>query len=103
MVSNLVFYQLVLIAVVWLFLMLSGLWPSEPTAARPPTPKPLMPPRKRSREAKPFLGPTHKPHCEACAQGVESRRAPPCPPTPPLVSTRSPRRRSPTYHLLTPR
>jgi hypothetical protein len=42
MVSNLVFYQLVLIAVVWLFLMLSGLWPAESTAAGPRTPKPLM-------------------------------------------------------------
>jgi hypothetical protein len=68
MVSNLVFYQLVLIAVVWVFLMLSGLWPSEPTAARPPPPKSLMPPRRRSTEPKPFLGLTHKPSCEACAQ-----------------------------------
>ena len=47
MVSNLVFYQLVLIALVWVFLMLYGLWPSEPAAARPTPPKPATPPRKR--------------------------------------------------------
>ena len=79
MVSNLVFSQLVLIAVVWLFLMLYGLWPAEPTATRPQTPKPLMPPRKRSKEPKSFMGLTHKPYCEACEQGVESRWEPPAP------------------------
>jgi hypothetical protein len=47
MVSHLVFYQLVLLALVWVFLMLSWLWPSEPIAARPTTSKPLTPPRKR--------------------------------------------------------
>ena len=60
MISHLVFYQLALIAVVWVFLMLYGLWPSEPTAAHPQTPKPLRPPRTRSKEPKPFLGLTHK-------------------------------------------
>jgi hypothetical protein len=34
MVSNLVVYQLALIALVWLFLMLSWVWPSEPATAR---------------------------------------------------------------------
>jgi hypothetical protein len=29
MVSNLVFYQLALIALLWVFLMLSWVWPSE--------------------------------------------------------------------------
>src|SRR3989442_15699458 len=83
MISNLVFYQLGLIALVWVFLMLSGLWLSELTAARPQTPKPLRPPRTRSKEPKPFMGLTHKPYCEACAQGVESRREPPCAPPAP--------------------
>jgi hypothetical protein len=92
MVSSLVFYQLVLIAVVWLFLRLYGLWPSQPTATCLQTSKPLMPPRTRSKEPKLFLGLTHKPYCEACAQGVASRREPPCAPPPPLVSTRGRRR-----------
>src|SRR6266852_3311062 len=49
MVSYLVFYQLGLIALVCLFLMLSGLWPSAPAAARPMTPKPLLPRCKHSK------------------------------------------------------
>ena len=40
MIANLVFYQLGLIALVWVFLMLSWLWPSEPAAARRYHPRP---------------------------------------------------------------
>ena len=54
MVSHLMFYQLGLIILVWVFLMLYGLWLSEPTAARPQAPKPLMPPRTRSKEPTPI-------------------------------------------------
>jgi IS1 family transposase len=102
MVSHLVFYQLALIAVVWVFLMLYGLWPLEPTAAHPQTPKPLRPPRTRSKEPKPFLGLTHKPSCEACTQGVASRREPPGAPPPPLGSTRGRRRHVDTAHHFCP-
>jgi IS1 family transposase len=102
MVSHLVVYQLALIAVVWVFLMLYGLWPSEPTAAHPQTPKPLRPPRTRSKEPKPFLGLTHKPSCEACTQGVASRREPPCAPPPPLGSPRGRRRHVDTAHHFCP-
>jgi len=102
MISHLVFYQLALIAVMWVFLMLYGLWPSEPTAAHPQTPKPLRPPRTRSKEPKPFLGLTHKPSCEACAQGVASHREPPCAPQPPLSSTRGRRRHVDTAHHFCP-
>jgi hypothetical protein len=56
MVSNLFFYQIVLIALVWLFLMLSWLWPSEPTAVPPAPSKPVPPPRQRSKEPQPFPG-----------------------------------------------
>ena len=88
MIANLVFYQLVLIALVWVFLMLSWLWPSEPAAARPIPPTPGPPPRKRSTAPKPFAGLTHTPHCEACAQGVVPRPQAPCPPPPRMVPTR---------------
>src|SRR5437899_3084581 len=71
MVSHLVFYQLGLIALVWVFLILSGLWPSEPAAARPMTPKPLMPRGKRSKKPQPFQGLTRKPCCAACEQAIE--------------------------------
>jgi IS1 family transposase len=89
MVSNLVVYQLALIALVWLFLMLSWLWPSEPAAARPLPPTPVTPPRKRSTAPKPFPGLTRKPHCDACAQTIKDRRLPlPSAPPPKIISTR---------------
>jgi hypothetical protein len=88
MISNLVFYQLGLIALVWVFLMLYGLWPSEPAAARPPSPAPVTPPRKRSCAPKSFIGPTRKPPCDACKEGVEPHCEPPGPPPPLMVSLR---------------
>src|SRR5438046_10389022 len=68
MVSSLVFYQVGLIALVCLFLILSGLWLSAPAAARPMTLKPLLPRCKHSKKPKPFLGLTRKPCCAACEQ-----------------------------------
>ena len=72
MISYLVFYQLGLIALVWLFLMLHRLWPSEPAAARPMPPKPLMRQCKRSKKSKPFPGLTRQPSCAACEQTIEA-------------------------------
>src|SRR5712691_6854302 len=86
MVSNLVFYQLVLIALVWVFLMLSWVWPSEPAAARLIPPTPVTPPRKRSTAPTPFPGLTRKPHCDACAHTIEDRRLP-LPSAPPRRSS----------------
>src|SRR5215475_13269710 len=88
MIANLVVYQLVLIALVWVFLMLSWVWPSEPTAARPIPPTPMAPPRKRSTAPKPFPGLIRQPHCGACAQAVASHREPPSAPPPRIVPTR---------------
>ena len=39
MVSHLFFYQLTLIALVWLWVMLQWVWPSDPTAVCPTTPE----------------------------------------------------------------
>ena len=65
MVSDLFFYQLVLIALVWLCLMLQWVWPSDrrtvPDATAHPRPR-----HKRHREPTPFAGLTTKPHCDAC-------------------------------------
>ncbi len=93
MVSHLVFYQLGLIALVSLFLILYGLWPSEPAAARPMPPKPLMRQCKRSKKSKPFLGLTRKPYCAACEQAIEAPRLQPSPPPPPTVTSTRGRRR----------
>ena len=55
MVPALFFYQLVLVALVWLCLMLQWAWPSDP-AVCPTTPEPPPPRPKRQREPKPFAG-----------------------------------------------
>ncbi len=102
MVSNLVFYQLVLIALLWLFLMLSWWWPSEPAAARPIPPTPVTAPRKRSTAPKPFMGLIRQPHCDACAQAVASHREPPCAPSPRIISTRGRRRQVDTSQHFCP-
>ena len=72
MVSHLFFYQLVLIALVWLCIMLHGLWPSGPVAVCSTTQEPPLPRRKHSREPKPFAGLATKPPCDACAQDRKS-------------------------------
>ena len=104
MVSNLFFYQIVLIALVWLFLMLAWLWPSEPTAVPPSPSKPVIPPRQRSKKPQPFTGLTCKPHCEACEQAIEiSMLAPPSAPPPKLTSTRGRRRHVATSQHFCPK
>src|SRR3989475_5085646 len=103
MISNLVFYQLGLIALVSLFLILYGLWPSEPAAARPMTPKPLLPQCKHSQKPKPFPGLTRKPCCAACEQAIEAPRLQPSPPPPPTMpSTRGRRRQVDTSQHFCP-
>ena len=102
MIPHPFFYQLVLIALVWVFLMLYGLWPLEPAAVRPPPPKPVTPPRKRSCAPQPFIGPTRKPPCDACEEGVAPRREPPCAPPPLMVSTRGRRRQVDTSQQFCP-
>src|SRR4030095_11278706 len=102
MVSHLFFYQLMLIALVWLCLMLHWLWPSEPAAERLTT-APLIPPsRTRAKGHKPFPGLPRQPHCDACAQDVTLRREPPCPPPPRLISIRGRRRQVDTSRLFVP-
>src|SRR5262249_31293370 len=91
MVSHLFFYQLVLIALVWLCLMLHWTWLSDPPACPPPL-EPTPPVPKRHRERKPFTGLTTKPHCDACAQASDLRPEAPCPPPPRIVPTRGRRR-----------
>src|SRR6266571_4776041 len=87
MVPDLFFYQLVLVALVWLCVMLQWAWPSDPAAACPTTLEPTPPPPKRHREPTPFAGLIHKPHCAACEQVAQAPEAPP-PPAPPLITSR---------------
>ncbi len=98
MIPHPFFYQLALIALVWLFLMLQYAWPSQLTPCQSP-PTPPTPPRKRPREPKVFAGLTHKPHCAACEQ-VATHPTPPPParPAPMPLSTRRPRRVDTSQH-----
>ena len=88
MVSHLFFYQLVLVALVWLCLMLHWVWPSDPAAACPTTLEPPSPRPKRHREPTPFAGFTTKPPCDACAHATAPRPQAPAAPPPRLVPTR---------------
>src|SRR5215468_6080949 len=92
MVSHLFFYQLMLIALVWLCVMLQWVWPSDSVAA---CPIPLVPPPprpKRKREPRPLAGLTRKPHCDACEPRGDLRSQTPSSPPPRIVMTRGRRR-----------
>ena len=88
MVSELFFYQLVLIALLWLCCMLHGVWPSDGGATRPTPSQPTPPLRRRSREPKPFPGLLHTPHCAACEQAAQAPEALPPPAPLPIISRR---------------
>src|SRR4029453_11640404 len=84
MVTDLFFSQLVLIALVWLWLLLHWAWPSDP-AVCPTTPEPSSALPKCKREAKPFAGLIHKPYCEACEPTADLRLHVPSAPPPRIV------------------
>src|SRR6266446_5886732 len=79
MVSHHVFSQLVLLALLWLFVILHLTWPKRPVTApaAPALPEPLKPKPPRSNEPKPFEGLTQKPPCALCARDTAYPKAPP--------------------------
>src|SRR3954468_6460900 len=91
MVSHLFYYQLGLLALVWLCVMLQWAWPSD-LATGPPPPEPLPPVPKRKRERQPFAGLSTKPHCDACEHGTAPRPQASSPPPPRIVPPRGRRR-----------
>jgi hypothetical protein len=100
MVSHLLFYQLGLVALVWLCVMLHWAWPSDPAAVCPTTPEPPGPRPKRHREPTPFAGLTQKPPCDACEHSGAPHPQPPASPPPPIVPTRGRRRQvDPSTHF----
>ena len=86
MVSHLFYYQLALLALVWLFVMLH-VAEFRREAPIPPTATPIKPKSKRSNDPTPFAGLTQKPHCALCEQDVPHPQVPsavrpdPIPPT----------------------
>src|SRR5215216_5307519 len=100
MVPQLISSQLVLIALVWVFLLLYWLWPSDPAARCQALSISKSTQRRRSREPKPFAGLTHPPHCAACEQtATHPESPPPAPPEPMPSTTRRPRQVDTSMHF----
>src|SRR5215510_1603920 len=100
MVSHLFYYQLALLALLWLFVMLHLSWPRR--SAPPPTAPaaPVKSKRKRTTEAKAFEGLTHKPHCALCEQEIGATPpAPPRRPDPMPLTHRRPRTVDTSMHF----
>jgi transposase-like protein len=72
MVSHHFVYQLVLFALIWLFIMFHLTRPKPGVSApvTPVEPEPLKPKGHRSHEPKPFEGLTQKPYCALCEQAT---------------------------------
>jgi hypothetical protein len=92
MAPNVLFYQLLLVALVLICIMVHVGWPDHPTPPLQSSLKPDQPHHKRSKEPKPFTGYIHKPLCEACVQGADSRLKAPGSPPPVMSFTRGRRR-----------
>jgi IS1 family transposase len=92
MVPNLLFYQLLLVALVLIWILVHIWWPDRPNVT-PQTPrKPGKSQRKRSKEPKPFTGYIHKPLCDACQYGADARPKAPGAPPPMIIFNRGRRR-----------
>jgi IS1 family transposase len=99
MVSHLFYYQLALLALVWLFVMLH-VAESHRGAPILPTAPLIKPKRKRSTAPQPFEGLTHKPHCALCERETASSQAPPAVPPDPMPPThRRPREIDTSVHF----
>ena len=91
MVSHLFYYQLALLALVWLCVMLHVAESRRETPI-PPTATPIKTKRKRFTEPKVFEGLTHKPPCALCERETgETPLAPPPRPDPMPSTHRRPR------------
>ena len=102
MVSHHFVSQLILLALLWLFVILHLSWPKRAVTAPavPTEPEPLQPKRSRSNEPKPFEGLTHKPQCALCARDTASPKPPPpVPPDPMAPTNRRPREVDTSRHF----
>jgi IS1 family transposase len=86
MIPHLVYYQLVVLGLLWFCVMLHAVWPSRCAIShqRPAEREPSKLKGKRSPEPTPFVGLTHKPHCAFCDQEATYRKPPPPVPPAPL-------------------
>src|SRR5437870_2967704 len=102
MVSPHFVYQLVLFALIWLFVIMHLSRPKRAVMAPDTTalPEPIKPKRSRSNEPKPFEGLTQKPHCALCARDTVHPKAPlPAQPDPMPPTNRRPREVDTSRHF----
>jgi hypothetical protein len=102
MVSHHLVSQLVLLALLWLFVLLHLAWLKRAVTAPavPTEPEPLQPKRSRSNEPKPFEGLTQKPHCALCERDTAyPKPPPPVPPDPMAPTNRRPREVDTSRHF----
>ena len=79
------FDALSLLSLLWLSMLVYGVWLQRRLAASQTTPTPATPIKKRSKEPTPFVGLIHKPYCDACEHAIE--RHPQAPSSlPPLLT-----------------
>ena len=71
MISDLLFYKLLLVGLLWLCILLHVVWPSERAASCPITPTPTLPRRQRSK------GPRNPLLASSTSRCVTSAEAPP--------------------------
>src|SRR5712691_9606004 len=88
MIPQQFFYLMVVLGLLWICFMLHVVWPSRCPATQQSLVEPILPPRKRFNEPKPFAGLTHKPPCAACEQAHAHVPQPPGCPPPRIVPTR---------------
>ena len=100
MIPHLIYYQLVILVLLWLCVMLPHLWPSPPHGMPTKPADPLKPKRKRSTEPNAFEGLTHKPHCALGEQETaETAPPPPVRPDPMPPTNRRPRTVDTSQHF----
>jgi hypothetical protein len=74
---DLVFYILLLLAVLWLCMVLSWLWPQSRAATSQLQPTATKRAKTPTKAQKPFDGLTRKPLCQACQHAAETRQQAP--------------------------
>jgi len=82
MIDHLLFYELLLIALLWLGVILCEQWARTRAAARPTTRQLATSLPKHSQNPKPSPGLTHKPSCATCEQVPAPAEPVPLPPLP---------------------
>jgi len=100
MIPHLLYYQRLVLGLLWLCVMLSLAWPS-PTGPQEPRPAtPITSRRKRGKEPQPFTGLTHKPSCALCEhETAQPQPRPPVRPAPMPPTTRRPREIDTSMHF----